>query len=114
MVLELGGNAAAVVLEDFGAAEDIEWAAQRIAMFANYQAGQSCISVQRVLVDRPIYEDVVARVVSEVDKLVIGDATDSSTDVGPLVDENAANHHGDTSALDSSELDDLVFFLETL
>ncbi len=90
VVLELGGNAAAVVLEDFGAEQDVEWAAQRIAMFANYQAGQSCISVQRVLVDRPIYEDVVARVVTEVDKLVTGDSTDSATDVGPLVDENAA------------------------
>ncbi|MCZ3388370.1 MAG: aldehyde dehydrogenase family protein [Actinomycetia bacterium] len=90
VVLELGGNAAAVVLEDFGAEQDIEWAAQRIAMFANYQAGQSCISVQRVLVDRPIYEDVVARVVSEVEKLVTGDSTDAATDVGPLVDENAA------------------------
>jgi acyl-CoA reductase-like NAD-dependent aldehyde dehydrogenase len=90
VVLELGGNAAAVVLEDFGAAQDIEWAARRIAMFANYQAGQSCISVQRVLVDRPIYEDVVARVVSEVDKLVTGDSADPETDVGPLVDENAA------------------------
>jgi acyl-CoA reductase-like NAD-dependent aldehyde dehydrogenase len=90
VVLELGGNAAAVVLEDFGAEQDIAWAAQRIAMFANYQAGQSCISVQRVLVDRPIYEDVVARVVGEVEQLVTGDSTDSATDVGPLVDENAA------------------------
>jgi len=90
VVLELGGNAAAVVLEDFGAEKDIAWAAERIAMFANYQAGQSCISVQRVLVDRPIYEDVVARVVSEVDKLVTGDSVDAATDVGPLVDENAA------------------------
>jgi len=90
VVLELGGNAAAVVLEDFGAEKDIAWAAERIAMFANYQAGQSCISVQRVLVDRPIYEDVVARVVSEADKLVTGDSVDAATDVGPLVDENAA------------------------
>ena len=90
VVLELGGNAAAVVLEDFGAEHDIAWAAERIALFANYQAGQSCISVQRVLVDRPIYEDVVARVVSEVEKLITGDSADSATDVGPLVDENAA------------------------
>jgi acyl-CoA reductase-like NAD-dependent aldehyde dehydrogenase len=90
VVLELGGNAAAVVLGDFGAEPDIAWAAQRIALFANYQAGQSCISVQRVLVDRPIYEDVVARVVAEVENLVTGDADDPATDVGPLVDENAA------------------------
>lgn len=84
VVLELGGNAAAVVLSDFGAAPDLSWAAQRIALFGNYQAGQSCISVQRVLIDRPIYDDVVAHVVSEVEGL------DLDTDVGPMVDENAA------------------------
>ncbi|MEO8107846.1 MAG: aldehyde dehydrogenase family protein [Actinomycetes bacterium] len=90
VVLELGGNAAAVVLSDFGAAPDLAWAAQRIALFANYQAGQSCISVQRVLVDRPIYDDVVAHVVGEVESLHNGDVNDPVTEVGPLVDENAA------------------------
>lgn len=90
VVLELGGNAAAVVLSDFGAETDIAWAAERIALFANYQAGQSCISVQRVLVDRPIYDDVVARVVSEVDSFATGDGDGVATDVGPLVDEQAA------------------------
>ncbi len=90
VVLELGGNAAAVVLSDFGATADLDWAAERIALFANYQAGQSCISVQRVLVDRPIYEDVVARVVGHVENLATGDASDPLTEVGPLVDENAA------------------------
>ncbi len=90
VVLELGGNAAAVVLSDFGAAADLDWAAERIALFANYQAGQSCISVQRVLVDRPIYEDVVAGVVGHVENLATGDVCDPRTEVGPLVDENAA------------------------
>ncbi len=52
VTLELGGNAAAVVLADWSSPEDLEWAASRIATFANYQAGQSCISVQRVIVDR--------------------------------------------------------------
>jgi acyl-CoA reductase-like NAD-dependent aldehyde dehydrogenase len=90
VVLELGGNAAAVVLGDYGAESDLRWAAERIAMFANYQAGQSCISVQRVLVDRPVYDDIVAAVVEQVEALVTGDADDPATDVGPLVDENAA------------------------
>jgi acyl-CoA reductase-like NAD-dependent aldehyde dehydrogenase len=90
VVLELGGNAAAVVLGDYSEASDLAWAAQRIAMFANYQAGQSCISVQRVLVDRPLYDEVVARIVDEVEKLVIGAVDDPATDVGPLVDEPAA------------------------
>jgi acyl-CoA reductase-like NAD-dependent aldehyde dehydrogenase len=90
VVLELGGNAAAVVLGDYGAESDLRWAAGRIAMFANYQAGQSCISVQRVLVDRPVYDDIIAEVVEQVEALVTGDADDPATDVGPLVDENAA------------------------
>jgi acyl-CoA reductase-like NAD-dependent aldehyde dehydrogenase len=90
VVLELGGNAAAVVLGDYSAESDVRWAAQRIALFANYQAGQSCISVQRVLVDRPLYDDVVAQVVAQVEALFSGDASDPATDVGPLVDERAA------------------------
>ncbi|MFE3936585.1 aldehyde dehydrogenase family protein, partial [Streptomyces goshikiensis] len=44
--LELGGNAAAVVLDDWSSEADLDWAATRIATFSNYQAGQSCISVQ--------------------------------------------------------------------
>ena len=59
-------------------------------MFGNYQAGQSCISVQRVLVDRPLYDEVVAQVVAQVEALVTGDASDPATDVGPLVDQRAA------------------------
>jgi acyl-CoA reductase-like NAD-dependent aldehyde dehydrogenase len=90
VVLELGGNAAAVVLEDFGPDADLQFAAERIALFANYQAGQSCISVQRVLVDRPVYDEVVARVVTAVEGLVTGDVRDPATEVGPLVDVRAA------------------------
>ena len=90
VVLELGGNAAAVVLGDYNSAADLEWAASRIATFANYQAGQSCISVQRVLVDRPLYDVLVAKVVEKVRALRTGDPTDEATIVGPLVDENAA------------------------
>ncbi|MFA7266747.1 MAG: aldehyde dehydrogenase family protein, partial [Candidatus Nanopelagicales bacterium] len=59
VTLELGGNAAAVVLEDWSSNEDLEWAATRAAMFANYQAGQSCISVQRVIVDSTLAEKFV-------------------------------------------------------
>jgi acyl-CoA reductase-like NAD-dependent aldehyde dehydrogenase len=91
VVLELGGNAAAVVLGDFSADADLQWAARRIALFGNYQAGQSCISVQRVLVDRPLYDELVARIVAEVESLVTGDASDPATEVGPLVDQHAAD-----------------------
>src|SRR6478609_3029659 len=49
VVLELGGNAAAVVCGDWSSDADLDWAATRIATFSNYQAGQSCIGVQRVI-----------------------------------------------------------------
>ena len=50
VTLELGGNAAAVVCGDWSSEADLDWAATRIATFGNYQAGQSCIAVQRVIV----------------------------------------------------------------
>jgi acyl-CoA reductase-like NAD-dependent aldehyde dehydrogenase len=90
VVLELGGNAAAVVLADYSSDADLEWASSRIATFANYQAGQSCISVQRVLVDRALYDTLVPMVVEKVQALPTGDPSDDATIVGPLVDENAA------------------------
>ncbi len=90
VTLELGGNAAAVVCADFGAADDLDWAASRIATFANYQAGQSCISVQRVLVDEALMGDFAPLLVAKVQALATGDPTDPTTDVGPMVSTEAA------------------------
>ncbi|MFF8608084.1 aldehyde dehydrogenase family protein [Streptomyces sp. NPDC015346] len=88
--LELGGNAAAVVLGDWASEQDLDWAATRIATFSNYQGGQSCISVQRVIADASVYDRLVPKIVAAVEAQVTGDPNDSATDVGPLVDENAA------------------------
>ncbi|MEU8764501.1 aldehyde dehydrogenase family protein [Streptomyces sp. NPDC048659] len=88
--LELGGNAAAVVLPDWSSEADLDWAATRIATFSNYQGGQSCISVQRVIADASVYERLVPKIVAAVEAQVTGDPADDATDVGPLVDENAA------------------------
>ncbi|GGW99426.1 aldehyde dehydrogenase family protein [Streptomyces chryseus] len=88
--LELGGNGAAVVLADWASDEDLDWAATRIATFSNYQAGQSCISVQRVIADASVYERLVPKIVAAVEAQVTGDPNDASTDVGPLVNEDAA------------------------
>ncbi|QIQ02398.1 aldehyde dehydrogenase family protein [Streptomyces liangshanensis] len=88
--LELGGNGAAVVLADFASDADLDHAATRIATFSNYQGGQSCISVQRVIADAAVYERLVPRVVAAVEAQVTGDPADDSTDVGPLVSEEAA------------------------
>jgi acyl-CoA reductase-like NAD-dependent aldehyde dehydrogenase len=90
VTLELGGNAAAVVLADWSSEQDLEWAATRIATFANYQGGQSCISVQRVIADASVYEALVEKVVDKVRAQVTGDPGDDATDVGPLVSEAAA------------------------
>ncbi|GAA4199093.1 aldehyde dehydrogenase family protein [Streptosporangium oxazolinicum] len=86
VTLELGGNAAAVVLAD----ADLDWAASRIALFSNYQAGQSCIAVQRVIVEASVHDDFVARLVPAVEALVTGDPADEKTQVGPLVSAEAA------------------------
>lgn len=86
VTLELGGNAAAVVLDD----ADLEHAAERIALFGNNQAGQVCIGVQRVVVTDAVHDDFVARLVAEVETLGTGDPADPKTDVGPLIDEASA------------------------
>ncbi|WP_446039769.1 aldehyde dehydrogenase family protein [Streptomyces sp. SID1121] len=88
--LELGGNGAAVVLADYASDQDLDHAATRIATFSNYQGGQSCISVQRVIADAAVYERLVPRVVAAVEAQVTGDPSDDTTDVGPLVSEDAA------------------------
>ncbi|MHA6763145.1 aldehyde dehydrogenase family protein [Streptacidiphilus sp. PAMC 29251] len=90
VTLELGGNAAAVVLADWSSEADLEWAATRIATFANYQGGQSCISVQRVIADSTVYDRLVEKVVAKVGAQVTGDPSDDAVDVGPLVNEDAA------------------------
>jgi acyl-CoA reductase-like NAD-dependent aldehyde dehydrogenase len=90
VTLELGGNAAAVVLADYASDADLEWAATRIATFSNYQGGQSCISVQRVIADAAVYDRLVEKVVAKVGAQVTGNPSDDTVDVGPLVSEDAA------------------------
>ena len=88
VILELGGNAAAVVLADY---PDLARAAERIATFGTYQAGQSCISVQRVLVDEPIAEDFLPLLADAVRALPAGSPWDENTVVGPLISAAAAD-----------------------
>ena len=90
VTLELGGNAAALVCPDWSSDADLDRAAERVATFANYQAGQSCISVQRVFADRAHFQPFVDRLVGAVERQVVGDPADPATDVGPLIDETAA------------------------
>jgi acyl-CoA reductase-like NAD-dependent aldehyde dehydrogenase len=90
VTLELGGNAAAVVMADYSSEKDLDWAAQRIATFSNYQAGQSCISVQRVFADRAVYDRLLEKVVAAVEAQKTGDPADGATDVGPMINTAAA------------------------
>lgn len=90
VVLELGGNAAAVVCSDYSSDQDLDWAASRIAVFSNYQAGQSCIGVQRVFVADSLYDDFARRLTAAVEGLVVGDPGEESTQVGPVINEDAA------------------------
>ncbi len=83
--LELGNNAPVLVQPD-GAWED---AAARIAVAGNAHAGQSCISVQRVLVHRGIAEPFTASLVEQVEALRVGDPMDPDTQVSALIDTDA-------------------------
>jgi acyl-CoA reductase-like NAD-dependent aldehyde dehydrogenase len=88
VVLELGGNAAAVVHED---AAKPEWVAQRLALGGFAYAGQVCIKVQRVLVHEPIYRPFVEALVAAAAALPTGDPMDPATVVGPMIDAAAAD-----------------------
>ena len=81
VTLELGGNAGVIVHKD----ADLDFAAQRVAYGGYYQAGQSCISVQRVLVSSEVYEDFADRLVKQVESLKVGDPLDPTVDVGPVI-----------------------------
>ncbi|MFM2437861.1 MAG: hypothetical protein RLZ55_675, partial [Actinomycetota bacterium] len=89
-ILELGGNAAAVVMPDWSSDADLDWAASRIATFGNYQAGQSCISVQRVLVHSSLAAEFTELLTAKVADLATGDPADPLTVVGPMINAEAA------------------------
>jgi acyl-CoA reductase-like NAD-dependent aldehyde dehydrogenase len=82
VVLELGGNAALIVHSDW---RDLDTAAERAAMAAFGFAGQSCVGLQRVFVERAVFQTFLWKVVDCAAKLVAGDPSDEATDVGPLV-----------------------------
>ena len=82
VLLELGGNAALIVHSDW---RDLDDAALRTAHAAFGFAGQSCISVQRVFVDKSIFQTFLWKLVECASKLVSGDPSKDETDVGPLV-----------------------------
>ncbi|MGI8928597.1 MAG: aldehyde dehydrogenase family protein [Candidatus Limnocylindrales bacterium] len=86
VVLELGGNAGVIV----DASADLDWAVKRTLVGAFSYAGQVCISVQRMFIHRSLYDAFVDRLVEGARRLVVGDPLDPETQLGPMVDVQAA------------------------
>jgi acyl-CoA reductase-like NAD-dependent aldehyde dehydrogenase len=82
VTLELGGNAAVIVHADV---PDLEYAVSRCVTGSFANAGQVCISVQRIFVHRPLYDDFMARFTEATTRLVVGDPGDDTTDIGPMI-----------------------------
>ncbi len=86
VVLELGGNAGVLICAD----ANLDYAAERCVLGGYTYAGQSCISVQRILVEDAAFDKFTSALVHRVQKLKVGDVLDEHTDVGPLINEEAA------------------------
>jgi glyceraldehyde-3-phosphate dehydrogenase (NADP+) len=99
VVLELGGNAGAIVDET----ADLDWAVSRLVFGSFAYAGQVCISVQRIYVVASIFDAFAARFVDKVRQLNVGAPLDPATDLGPMVDAKAVRrtHQWVSEALQS-------------
>jgi acyl-CoA reductase-like NAD-dependent aldehyde dehydrogenase len=86
VILELGGNAGVIIHSD----TDLEYAAERCVAGGFGYAGQTCISVQRILVQQSVYGKFTDLFLAGVKTLRTGDPLDESTDVGPLIRESDA------------------------
>jgi glyceraldehyde-3-phosphate dehydrogenase (NADP+) len=86
VVLELGGNAGVIVHSD----TDVAWAAERCVTGGFSYAGQTCISVQRILVERSAFKKFTDLLLEGVGRLRVGDPMEESTDLGPLIRESDA------------------------
>lgn len=91
VVMELGGNAACLIDHDV----DLDDAIGRVVFGGFYQSGQSCVSVQRVLVHDDIYEAFSKKFCDQVGKLPGGDPRDKNTWIGPLITEDDAKRVAD-------------------
>jgi acyl-CoA reductase-like NAD-dependent aldehyde dehydrogenase len=91
VILELGGNAACVVDNDW----DLDDAVARVIIGAFYQSGQSCIGVQRLFVHSDVYEAFKEKLLVKTKALKSGDPKDPETFIGPMISEGEATRlHG--------------------
>jgi len=91
VILELGGNAGVIVHSD----ADLQYAADRCVAGGFAYAGQTCISVQRILVECSVYGKFTDLLLDGVKKLKSGDPLEESTDLGPLIRESDAARASD-------------------
>ena len=85
-MLELGGKNSLIILDD----ADLDYAVNAVAFAAYMNSGQICMSADRVLVQRPVAEEVVSRLAEKASKLPAGDPRDPGTVIGPLINAAAA------------------------
>jgi len=85
VVFELGGKSANLLFAD----TDLDTVVPYCAAFAMSNTGQGCALPTRLLVERPIYDEVIARVTGVVAHLPVGDPLDPTTYIGPIINEAA-------------------------
>jgi len=90
VALELGGNAAMILHSDWRGPDmdldqTLDAVASRVAHGAFGFAGQSCISVQRVYVERPVFQNFMWKLVDRATKMVRGNPADEATEIGPVI-----------------------------
>jgi acyl-CoA reductase-like NAD-dependent aldehyde dehydrogenase len=93
-LLELGANCPLVVAADADLAQAVE--ATAVGGYSN--AGQACISAQRVLVEEPVYGDFVAALAERVGRITAGDPMTPDVTMGPLISEDEAKRVADVIA----------------
>ncbi|WP_105373417.1 aldehyde dehydrogenase family protein [Neorhizobium huautlense] len=85
LAMDLGGNAPVIVMEN----SDFDAAVEGCVSGAYWAAGQNCIGTQRILVQRPIYEQFRTEFVAKTKRLKTGNPLEADTDVGPMIAERA-------------------------
>jgi vanillin dehydrogenase len=87
-LLELGGNSAFIVMED----ADLDYAVNAATFSRFTHQGQICMSANRILVHKPIYDKFVQKYIKKIDKLTVGDPKDPNTIIGPVINDKQAKN----------------------
>jgi len=87
-VLELGGSDPAIVLAD----ADLDAAADAITLSRIINAGQSCIAAKRIIIEAPVYDQMLEKLQTRLAKLTLGDPRDPETDIGPIARPDLRNN----------------------